>query len=456
MGLVFMFRRVLIANRGEIAVRIIRACRELGIQAVVVYSEADAEALHVELADEAVCIGPPQPAQSYLNIERIIEAAKRVGAEAVHPGYGFLAENADFARACAEQGLTFIGPGPEAIRVMGLKAEARRVAVDAGVPVVPGSEGTVRDGAEAAEVARRIGYPLLIKAHAGGGGRGIRVVRHEEELSAALAAAGREAGAAFGNSEVYLERYVEEPRHVEVQILADRHGNVVHLGERECSVQRRRQKIIEEAPSPALTPELRRAMTDAALRIARAIGYVNAGTVEFILDREGNFYFIEMNTRIQVEHPVTEMITGIDIVKLQLAIASGEPLPFRQEDVEFHGWALECRITAEDPERSFLPWPGTITAFRAPSGPGVRVDEGVQSGHKVHPYYDSLLAKVITWGQDREEARRRMLRALHEFRIEGVRTIIKLHQRILSDPRFIAGNVHTRWLEDEFLSAKTY
>lgn len=446
-----MFRRVLIANRGEIAVRIIRACREVGVEPVVVYSEADADSLHVELADEAVCIGPPQPLQSYLNIERIIEAARRLGADAVHPGYGFLAENADFARSCAEHGLTFIGPSPEAIRVMGLKAEARRVAMAAGVPVVPGSEGTVRDAAEAAAVAREIGYPLLIKASAGGAGRGIRVVRDDEELAPALTAAGREAAAAFGNAEVYLERYLEEPRHVEVQILADRYGNFVHLGERECSVQRRRQKIIEEAPSPALTPQLRQAMTDAALRIARAIGYVNAGTVEFILDREGNFYFIEMNTRIQVEHPLTELITGIDIVKMQLAIAAGEPLPIRQDDVEFRGWALECRITAEDPDHSFLPWPGAITAYRAPSGPGVRVDEGIQSGYKVQPWYDSLLAKVITWGMDREEARRRMLRALREFRIEGVRTIIKLQQRILEHPRFVAGNVHTRWLEEEFL-----
>lgn len=446
-----MFRRVLIANRGEIAVRIIRACQEVGVEPVVVYSEADADSLHVELADEAVCIGPPQPLQSYLNIERIIEAARRLGADAIHPGYGFLAENADFARSCAEHGLTFIGPSPEAIRVMGLKAEARRVAMAAGVPVVPGSEGTVRDAAEAAAVAREIGYPLLIKASAGGGGRGIRVVRDDEELAPALTAAGREAAAAFGNAEVYLERYLEEPRHVEVQILADRYGNFVHLGERECSVQRRRQKIIEEAPSPALTPQLRQAMTDAALRIARAIGYVNAGTVEFILDREGNFYFIEMNTRIQVEHPLTELITGIDIVKMQLAIAAGEPLPIRQDDVEFRGWALECRITAEDPDNSFLPWPGTITAYRAPSGPGVRVDEGIQSGYKVQPWYDSLLAKVITWGMDREEARRRMLRALREFRIEGVRTIIKLQQRILEHPRFVAGNVHTRWLEEEFL-----
>lgn len=446
-----MFRRVLIANRGEIAVRIIRACQEVGVEPVVVYSEADADSLHVELADEAVCIGPPQPLQSYLNIERIIEAARRLGADAIHPGYGFLAENADFARSCAEHGLTFIGPSPEAIRVMGLKAEARRVAMAAGVPVVPGSEGTVRDAAEAAAVAREIGYPLLIKASAGGGGRGIRVVRDDEELAPALTAAGREAAAAFGNAEVYLERYLEESRHVEVQILADRYGNFVHLGERECSVQRRRQKIIEEAPSPALTPQLRQAMTDAALRIARAIGYVNAGTVEFILDREGNFYFIEMNTRIQVEHPLTELITGIDIVKMQLAIAAGEPLPIRQDDVEFRGWALECRITAEDPDNSFLPWPGTITAYRAPSGPGVRVDEGIQSGYKVQPWYDSLLAKVITWGMDREEARRRMLRALREFRIEGVRTIIKLQQRILEHPRFVAGNVHTRWLEEEFL-----
>ncbi len=447
-----MFRKVLIANRGEIAVRIIRACRELGLRTAVVYSEADRQALHVEMADEAVCIGGAEPAESYLSIPRIIAAAKQVAADAVHPGYGFLAENADFARACQENQLVFIGPRPEAIRLMGLKVEARQAALAAGVPVVPGSDGPIGSAEEGLAVARSLGFPLMIKASAGGGGRGIRVVQDEGEFAAAFSAAAREAAAAFGNAEVYVERYLPQARHIEIQVLADRHGQVVHLGERECSVQRRRQKIIEEAPSPFLTPELRTALADAAVRLARSIAYLNAGTVEFVVDPVGKFYFLEMNTRIQVEHPVTELVTGLDIVKLQLAIAAGERLPFRQEDVAMRGWAIECRITAEDPARNFLPWPGTITAYRAPAGPGVRVDEGVLQGHKVPPYYDSLLAKVIAWGRDREEARVRMLRALAEFRIEGVRTIIPLHQQILSHPRFVAGDVHTRWLEEELLA----
>jgi len=362
-----MFRKILVANRGEIAVRILRACRELGIATVAIYSEADRDAPHVHMADEAYCVGPAPAGQSYLNVAAIIEVAGKAGVDAVHPGYGFLAENAHFAAVCRSWGLTFIGPGPEAIEQMGLKSLARRRMAAAGVPVIPGTEEAVRDEAEALRAAAEIGYPVLVKAAAGGGGRGIRVAHDEAELREALAAAGREAAAAFGSGDLYLEKFLEEPRHVEVQVLADAEGNVIHLGERECSVQRRRQKLLEESPSPAVSPDLRRRITEAAVRAAQAVNYVNAGTVEFLVDRHGNFYFIEMNTRIQVEHPVTELVTGIDLVKAQIAVAAGEPLPFHQDDVTFQGWAIECRINAEDPDNRFMPSPGTITAFVPPT-----------------------------------------------------------------------------------------
>ncbi|HEY8394396.1 MAG TPA: acetyl-CoA carboxylase biotin carboxylase subunit, partial [Thermaerobacter sp.] len=432
--------------------RVIRACRELGIRTVAVFSEADEDSLHVALADEAYCIGPAPATRSYLHIPSLIEAASKAGVDAIHPGYGFLAENAHFAAVCKTWGIEFIGPPPEAIETMGLKSRAREAMVRAGVPVVPGSEGTVASDEEAIEIAEEIGYPVLIKAAAGGGGRGIRVARNRDEMLDALAAARREAEASFGNGDVYVEKFLEEPRHVEIQVVADKHGHVVHLGERECSVQRRRQKLIEEAPSPAVDPELRARMAEAALRAAAAVDYVGAGTVEFLLDRHGNFYFIEMNTRIQVEHPVTEAITGIDLVKEQIRIAAGEPLSFRQEDVRFNGWAMECRINAEDPANRFLPSPGTITAWEEPGGPGIRVDSGVRSGSVVQPYYDSLVAKLIAWGRDREEAIARMERALGEFRIEGIKTTVPLYQQILARDDFRRGAFHTRWLEEEVLA----
>jgi len=447
-----MFNKVLIANRGEIAVRVIRACRELGIRTVAVFSEADEDSLHVALADEAYCIGPAPATRSYLHIPSLIEAASKAGVDAVHPGYGFLAENAHFAAVCKTWGIEFIGPSPEAIETMGLKSRARETMMRAGVPVVPGSDGTVNSDEEAMEIAEEIGYPVLIKAAAGGGGRGIRVARNRDEMIEALASARREAEATFGNGAVYVEKFLEEPRHVEIQVMADKHGHIVHLGERECSVQRRRQKLIEEAPSPAVDADLRARMAEAALRAAAAVDYVGAGTVEFLVDRYGNFYFIEMNTRIQVEHPVTEAVTGIDLVKEQIRIAAGEPLSFRQDDVRFNGWAIECRINAEDPGNRFLPSPGTITAWEEPGGPGIRVDSGVRAGSVVQPYYDSLVAKVIAWGRDREEAIARMERALAEFRIEGVKTTVPLYREILAREDFRQGAVHTRWLEEEVLT----
>ncbi|ADU52338.1 biotin carboxylase; acetyl-CoA carboxylase carboxyltransferase subunit alpha [Thermaerobacter marianensis DSM 12885] len=447
-----MFQKILIANRGEIAVRVIRACRELGIRTVAVYSEADENALHVAMADEAYCIGPAPAPRSYLHIPSLIEAASKAGVDAIHPGYGFLSENAHFAAVCKTWGIEFIGPPPEAIETMGLKSLAREAMQRAGVPVVPGSEGTVEDEDEALRIAREIGYPVLVKAAAGGGGRGIRVARDEQELVQALASARREAESTFGNGAVYLEKFLEEPRHIEIQVIADKHGHTLHLGERECSVQRRRQKLIEEAPSPVMTPELRQRMAEAAVRAAEAVDYVGAGTVEFLVDRDGNFYFIEMNTRIQVEHPVTELITGIDLVKEQIRVAAGEPLSFTQEDVTFRGWAMECRINAEDPNNRFLPSPGTITAWEPPGGPGVRVDAGFRAGTAVVPFYDSLVAKLIVWGRDREETMARMQRALAEFRIEGIRTTIPLYQEILKRDDFRQGRFHTRWLEEEVLA----
>jgi len=441
-----VFSKVLIANRGEIAVRIIQACRELGIRTVAVFSQADADALHVQLADEAVCIGPPQAAQSYLKVAAIISAAEITGAEAIHPGYGFLAENPHFAEVCEGCGIRFIGPSASSIQMMGDKAAARRMAAAQGVPVLPGSQHPVRDLEEARRVARDIGYPVIIKASAGGGGKGMRVVPEPDALESALATAAAEAAAAFGDAAVYLERFLPDPRHVEIQILMDGQGQGIHLGERDCSIQRRHQKLLEEAPSPALTDALRQAMGRAALSVAQAAGYRNAGTVEFLLDERGSFYFMEMNTRIQVEHPVTEMVTGLDLVKAQFRIAAGEPLPLSQADVRLSGHSLECRINAEDPDR-FLPSPGRLTNFRPPGGPGVRVDSHAYVGYVVPPYYDSLLGKVIVHAHDRGEAIARMQRALDEMQIQGVQTTIPFHQKVLRHPDFLAGRTSTRFLE---------
>ena len=441
------FGKVLIANRGEIAVRVIRACRELSIKTVAVFSEADRESLHVLLADEAVPIGPPPAAESYLVIDKLIAAARATGAEAVHPGYGFLAENAKFAQACLDAGLTFIGPPPAAIRAMGDKMAARRVAIKMGVPVVPGTEQPVADDAEAARVAERVGYPVMVKAAMGGGGKGMRLVRAPGDLAGALRAARSEAGAAFGDAAVYIERYVEEPRHIEIQVLADAHGGVVYLGERECSIQRRHQKLVEESPSSFVTPEMRRRMGEAACRVAAAVGYVNAGTVEFLVDRERTFYFLEMNTRLQVEHPVTELVTGRDLVKDQLRIAAGEKLGFGQDDVALHGWAIECRINAEDPFASFIPSPGTVVGLRAPGGPWVRDDTGVYAGCTIPRFYDTLMAKLIVWGPDREAAIARMTRALGEYKVAGVQTTIPILERIIRHPDFVAGLLSTGFME---------
>ncbi|MBI2080777.1 MAG: acetyl-CoA carboxylase biotin carboxylase subunit [candidate division NC10 bacterium] len=441
-----MFQKVLIANRGEIALRVIRACREMGIRTVAVYSEGDRDSLHVALADEAICIGPPESAQSYLNIPRIMSAAEIGKADAVHPGYGFLAENPHFAEVCQACKVTFIGPGSESIRLMGDKAQARQTVAAAGVPVVQGSALTIGSPEEARAVAAEIGYPVIIKAAAGGGGRGMRIVQAEADLAKALEIAQGEAGIAFGNPAVYIERYVRNPRHVEFQILADAHGQTVHLGERDCSVQRRHQKLIEESPSPAMTPALRETMGRAAVASARAVGYVNAGTIEFLLDEDGRFYFMEMNTRIQVEHPVTEEVVGVDLVKLQLRIAAGERLPFRQEEILLRGHAIECRVNAEDPEE-FLPSPGKIAALRLPGGPGVRVDTHAYAGYTIPPYYDSLVAKLIVRGQDRAESLSRMRRALHEFLVQGIKTTIPFHLRVMDHPDFVKGAVSTNFLE---------
>ena len=440
-----MFSKVLIANRGEIAVRIIRACRELGVRTVAVYSQADADALHVELADEAVCIGPPPASQSYLKLDRIISAAEITDADAIHPGYGFLAESPHFAEVCEQCGIAFIGPPAAAIRLMGDKAAARRTAEAEGAPVLPGSAQPVRALDEAQRLAREIGFPLIIKASAGGGGKGMRVVAAPDDLEPALATAAAEAAAAFGDASVYLERFLPDPRHVEIQVLVDADGNGLHLGERDCSIQRRHQKLLEESPSPALTEAKRRAMGQAAIRIAKAAGYRNAGTVEFLLDGHGDFYFMEMNTRIQVEHPVTEMVTGLDLVKAQLRIAAGEPLGATQADIRVSGHSVECRINAEDPDR-FLPAPGLVTVLRLPGGPGVRVDTHAYAGYRVPRFYDSLLLKVVVHGQTRDEAVACMRRALDEMRVEGVKTTIPVHQRILQNQDFLAGRTSTQFL----------
>jgi acetyl-CoA carboxylase, biotin carboxylase subunit len=441
-----MLNKVLVANRGEIALRVIRACQELEIPAVAVYSDADEEALHVRHADEAVRIGPPPAGKSYLNVEALIEAAKETGAEGVHPGYGFLAENASFAAACRDAGLTFIGPSAEAIEKMGNKSAARRIAIEAEVPVVPGSEESASDD-DAVETAEVIGYPVMVKAAAGGGGRGIRVAENEEELRKAVRVARQEAEKAFGDGSLYLEKLLTGPRHVEVQVMGDHEGNVIHLYERECSMQRRRQKILEEAPSPGISPEVREKMAGAAVQLAREVGYTSAGTVEFLVEGE-EFYFIEMNTRIQVEHPVTETLTGVDLVKEQLRIAGGDPLSLKQEDVPFNGWAMEFRINAEDPEKDFMPSPGEISFLEVPGGPGVRVDSAIYQGYKIPPFYDSLVGKLIVWALTREEAINRARRALREYRLEGIKTTIPLHMRLLEDDAFRSGEYHTGYLEE--------
>ena len=444
-----MFKKVLIANRGEIALRVIRACRELGVETVAVYSEADRESLHVRFADDDVCIGPPPGRLSYLRIPHIIAAAEITGADAIHPGYGFLAENAEFADTCTASNIAFIGPTADQIRSMGDKATARRLAAEAGVPTVPGSPGTIESAEEAAAFAESIGFPVIIKATAGGGGKGMRICRQADQFVQLFNLAQNEALSAFGNGAVYVEKYLEHPRHVEIQVMGDSYGKVVHLGERDCSVQRRHQKLIEESPSPALTPELRAQMGDAAVALSARIGYVGAGTVEFLLDTDGSFYFMEMNTRIQVEHPVTEMVTSFDLVKEQIRVASGEPVSFLGDGRRLRGHAIECRINAEDPYRNFQPSPGTITAYHPPGGPGVRVDSHVYAGYHVPPYYDSLLAKVIVHGNDRAEALTRMGQALDSFIVEGVTTTTGFLARVIRHPDFEAGKVDTRFLERE-------
>jgi acetyl-CoA carboxylase, biotin carboxylase subunit len=444
-----MFKKVLIANRGEIACRVIWACRELGIKTVAVHSEADRDALHVRFSDEAVCIGPPPSAQSYLNIPQIISAAEITNVDAIHPGYGFLSENPHFAEVCRECNITFIGPSPEVIRIMGDKSEAKRTMKAAGVPVTPGSEGLIEDEETAIKEAGRIGYPVLIKATAGGGGRGMRVAYNQDELLTAYNTARAEAEAAFKNSGVYLEKYIANPRHIEIQVLGDSHGNVIHLGERECSIQRRHQKLIEESPSPAVSYELRQEMGRVAVDACKRIGYSNAGTIEFLLDEDGSFYFMEMNTRIQVEHPVTEMVTIDDLVAAQIRIAAGEALNQTQDQLIFVGHAIECRVNAEDPV-TFTPSPGRITTLNLPSGAGVRVDTAIYDGYFVPPYYDSLIAKVVVHSRSRGRAIARMRRALESMVVEGIKTTIPLHLKILNDPDFIAGNFSTRFM-DRFL-----
>ena len=439
-----MFKKILIANRGEIALRVIRACRELGIGTVAVYSEADRDSLHVRFSDEDICIGRPPGRDSYLNIPRIVAAAEITGAEAIHPGYGFLAENAEFAEICDRSGIVFIGPTADQIRRMGDKAEARRTMIEAGVPVVPGSKGAVEDVDAARTEAERIGYPVIIKAAAGGGGKGMRVAESADVVESTFMMARNEAAAAFNDARVYIERFIQRPRHVEIQVLGDRHGNLVHLGERDCSIQRRHQKLIEESPSPAITPETRQAMGDAAILAGRAIDYSNAGTVEFLLTESGEFFFMEMNTRIQVEHPVTEMVTGVDLVKEQIRSAAGERIG---GSPTLSGHAIECRINAEDPAHDFRPSPGRITAFHAPGGPGIRIDTHVYAGYSVPPYYDSLLGKLIAHGSTREEALGRAYQALEEFIIEGVKTTIPFLRDVLGHPDFVAGKIDTHFLE---------
>lgn len=441
--------KLLIANRGEIALRILRSCRELGIPTVAVYSTVDRNALHVQLADETVCVGEAPSAKSYLNIPNILAAATSRGADAIHPGYGFLAENDRFAEICADHGITFVGPSPKSIRSMGDKSTAKATMQKVGVPTIPGSEGLLASVQEARDLAGQMGYPVMIKATAGGGGRGMRLVSGPDQLESLFKAAQGEAEAAFGNPGLYMEKFIDRPRHVEVQVLADRHGNVIHLGERDCSIQRRHQKLLEEAPSVAINADLRRQMGDAAVAVARAISYEGAGTVEFLVDRSGGFYFMEMNTRIQVEHPVTEMVTGVDLIAEQLRIAGGEPLSVKQEEIKLCGHAIEVRINAEDPRQNFRPAPGRITGWLPPGGPGVRFDSHVYTGYEIPPFYDSLIGKLIVWGVDRDHALRRLHRALSECAVTGIPTTIDFHLQLIERPEFQAGDVHTKFVEED-------
>ncbi|WP_010530948.1 acetyl-CoA carboxylase biotin carboxylase subunit [Lentibacillus jeotgali] len=450
-----MINKLLIANRGEIAVRIIRACKEMDIETVAVYSEADKDALHVQLADEAYCIGPALSKDSYLNFTNIMSAAILTDVDAVHPGYGFLSENADFAEICKACNITFVGPPAEAIQKMGVKDVARETMKAADVPIVPGSEGIIDSEDEAIQIAGEIGYPLIIKATAGGGGKGIRVAETEEDLIKGIRVTQEEAEKSFGNPGVYLEKFIEDFRHVEIQVLADQHGNVIHLGERDCTIQRRLQKLVEESPSPALTPDIREKMGEAAVKAAKAVDYVGAGTIEFIFDRKNqSFYFMEMNTRIQVEHPVTEMVTGVDLIKEQINVANNEKLSFRQEDIEFEGWAMECRINAESPFKNFMPSPGKIDLYLPPGGLGVRVDSGAYPGYSIPPFYDSMVAKLITYGKTREEAINRMKRSLDEYVVEGVDTTIPFHRQIMDHAVFVNGDFNTKFLEENPITEK--
>jgi acetyl-CoA carboxylase biotin carboxylase subunit len=444
-----MLKKVLIANRGEIAVRIIRACREMGIKTVAVFSEIDRKALHVRFADEAYPIGPAPSAQSYLDMEKIIEKAKESGAEAIHPGYGFLAENPVFVKMVESEGLVFIGPPSYAVELLGDKIAARKTMKNAGVKVVPGTEVEIASEDQATSIAEKIGFPILIKAVGGGGGKGMRIVRQKSELKEALRGASSEASSAFADPRIYIEKYLERPRHVEIQILADKYGNVIHLGERECSIQRRHQKVVEESPSPIVDEKMRKAMGEQAVKAAKAAGYVNAGTMEFLVDQDRKFYFLESNTRLQVEHPVTEMVTGIDIAKEQIKIASGMKLSYKQEDIRWKGSAIECRIYAEDPENNFLPSVGTVHSYVEPSGPGVRVDSGLYEGIEISLYYDPLIAKLLVWGNDRNEAIERMKRALSEYRISGVATTIPFHLKVMNNEKFKEGKIHTHFIEEE-------
>ncbi|HHW60630.1 MAG TPA: acetyl-CoA carboxylase biotin carboxylase subunit [Syntrophomonadaceae bacterium] len=442
-----MFSKILIANRGEIALRIIRACKEMNIPTVAVYSTADQDSLHVRMADEAVCIGPAAANQSYLNVFNILAAAMNTEAEAIHPGYGFLAENPSFAELCAANDITFIGPSSQAIHTMGDKVKARELVASEGVPLVPGSPGAIHSFDEAVELAEEIGYPVLIKASAGGGGKGMRLAHNRNALKEALSMAKMEAGAAFGNDEVYIEKYIEEPRHIEIQILADEHGNMIHLGERDCSLQRRNQKLLEESPSPFVDEELRQKMGSIAIKAAKAARYTSAGTVEFLVDKNKNFYFIEMNTRVQVEHGVTEMVTGVDIVKEQIRIAAREELSYQQEDIRLNGCAMECRINAEDPLNDFRPSPGRVEKYLLPGGPGIRIDSAVYPGYSIPPFYDSMIAKLMVWGKDREEVITRMKRALLEFTIEPIKTTIPFHLEVLDNAFFRRGEVYTNFIQ---------
>jgi acetyl-CoA carboxylase biotin carboxylase subunit len=445
-----MFKKILIANRGEIAVRIIRACNEMGIQTVAVYSEIDKDALHTQMADEAVCIGPAKSKDSYLNMQNILSATVLTGAEAIHPGFAFLSENSKFAQMCEECNIKFIGPDSHNIDNMGNKSNARETMIKAGVPVVPGSDGVIEDETDALRAAEKIGYPVMIKASAGGGGRGIRVVTKVEDLISAYNTAKTEAKTAFGDDTMYMEKFIEEPRHIEFQILADEHGNVIHLGERDCSIQRRNQKVIEEAPGPAMTAELRKQMGEIAVKAAKSINYKNAGTIEFLLDKSGKYYFMEMNTRIQVEHPITEMITGVDLIKAQIKIAAGEVLPYKQEDIKIQGHSIECRINAENPYKNFMPCPGEIKTLHIPGGYGVRLDSAAYQGYKIPPTYDSMIGKLIVHGKDREEALCKMRRALGEFIIEGVDTNIEFQYKIINNENFIKGKFDTSFISKEF------